>query len=114
MSESEIFESPELESEILERFDVRYFTFDFATLHLNTNNTSTSVVAIVLELVIHHSIQTGSEVNTLTVGHLVSFKDFHTKTTGSHMALRTCNSGTGSIRELFKGSKDGASLLVCT
>jgi len=36
------------------------------------------------------------------------------KTTGSHVALHVCNSGTKSGRELFKGSKDAASLLVCT
>jgi len=30
------------------------------------------------------------------------------------MALRTRNSGAESGRELFKGSKDAASFLVCT
>jgi len=30
------------------------------------------------------------------------------------MALHECNSGAESGRELFKGSKDTASLLVCT
>jgi len=36
------------------------------------------------------------------------------KTTGLHMALCTRNSGAESGRELFKGSKDVANLLVCT
>ena len=36
------------------------------------------------------------------------------KTTGSHVALCVRNSGAESGRELFKGSKDSASLLVCT
>jgi len=36
------------------------------------------------------------------------------KTTRSHMALRAHNSGAESGRELFKGSRDAASLLVCT
>ena len=36
------------------------------------------------------------------------------KTTRSHVALRARNSGAGCGRELFKGSKDLASLLVCT
>jgi len=36
------------------------------------------------------------------------------KTTGLHVALRVRNSGTESGRELLKGSKHAASLLVCT
>jgi len=36
------------------------------------------------------------------------------KTTGSHVALHKRNSGAKSGIELFKGSKDTASLLVCT
>jgi len=36
------------------------------------------------------------------------------KTTGSHVALCECNSGTESGRELFRGLKDAESLLVCT
>jgi len=42
------------------------------------------------------------------------FRAFRAKTTGSHVALHECNSGTKSGRELFKGSKDAASLLICT
>jgi len=38
----------------------------------------------------------------------------HATTTRSHVALRMRNSGAQSGRELFKGSKDSASLLVCT
>ena len=41
------------------------------------------------------------------------FRGFRTKTTGLHVALREYNSGTESGRELFKGSKDLASLVVC-
>jgi len=40
--------------------------------------------------------------------------DSRAKTTGSHMVLRARNSGAESGSELFKGSKDVASLLVCT
>jgi len=36
------------------------------------------------------------------------------KSTRSHVALRMRNSGAESGRELFKGSKDAASPLVCT
>jgi len=36
------------------------------------------------------------------------------KTSESHVALRARNSGTKSGRELFRGSKDVASLLACT
>ena len=41
------------------------------------------------------------------------FQAFCAKTAGSHMTLRKLNSGTESGRELFKGSKDSASLVVC-
>jgi len=41
------------------------------------------------------------------------FRAFRAKTTGLHMALRERNSGTERGRELFKGSKDSASLVVC-
>ena len=37
----------------------------------------------------------------------------HVKTSCSHMALRRHNPGTKCIRELFKCSKDSASLVVC-
>jgi len=37
----------------------------------------------------------------------------HARTTGSRMTLCDRNSGTKSGRELFKGSKDMASLVVC-
>jgi len=47
----------------------------------------------------------------LTFSCLVNFGDFHARTTGSRLALR--NSAAESGRELFKGSKDVASLLVC-
>jgi len=46
-----------------------------------------------------------------TLSHSASFEDFHTKTTESHLALHERNFGTGSGRELFKGSKDSESLL---
>jgi len=36
------------------------------------------------------------------------------KTAGSHVALHECNCSAESGRELFKGSKDLPSLLVCT
>ena len=44
----------------------------------------------------------------------VGIGDSRAKTTGSHVALRAPNSGAESGRELFKGSKDTASLLVYT
>ena len=44
----------------------------------------------------------------------VGIGDSRAKTTGSHVALRARNSGAESGRELFKGSKDTASLLVYT
>ena len=50
----------------------------------------------------------------VTLSCPASFGDFHIRTTGSHVALRALNSGTESGGELFKGSKDMASLLVCT
>jgi len=50
----------------------------------------------------------------LTLSHQACFKDFRAKTTRSHVALRERNSGTESGRELSKGSKDPASLLVYT
>jgi len=43
----------------------------------------------------------------------VCFKHFHAKTTGLHVALHECNSGVESGRELLKGLKDLASLVVC-
>jgi len=50
----------------------------------------------------------------LTVWRLAGFRDSRAKTTGSHVALHMCNLGAESGRELFKCSKDAASLLVCT
>ena len=50
----------------------------------------------------------------LTLQRLVGFVDFRAKTTRSHVALRERNSGAESGRELFKPSKDTASLLDCT
>jgi len=41
------------------------------------------------------------------------FQTFRAKTTRSHMALLECNSGVKRGRELFKGLKDLASLVVC-
>jgi len=41
-------------------------------------------------------------------------EDFALKKNRSHMAFRKRNSGTKSGREMFKGSKDSASLLACT
>jgi len=49
--------------------------------------------------------------NTLTSGLNQAVR---VKTTGSHVDLRTRNSGAESGRELFKGLKDAASLLVYT
>jgi len=45
---------------------------------------------------------------------VTTFGDFRDKTSGSHMALCTRNSGAESGRELFKDSKDATSRLVCT
>ena len=42
------------------------------------------------------------------------FGDFRAKTIGFHVTLRTRNSDAESGGDLFKGSKDAASLLVCT
>ena len=44
----------------------------------------------------------------LTLGRPAAFKDSCAKTTGSHMALCTNNSGAESGRELFKGSKSSS------
>jgi len=52
------------------------------------------------------------KMHSLTLCRLVGFRDSHAKTTGSHVALRTRNSGTRSGRELFKDSKDAASLQI--
>jgi len=41
------------------------------------------------------------------------FQTFRAKSSRSHMALCECNSGAESARELFKGSKDSVSLVVC-
>jgi len=43
-----------------------------------------------------------------------AFEDFRVRTTGSYVALRVRNSGANRGRELFKRSKDSASILVCT
>jgi len=51
--------------------------------------------------------------NYFTLSHHAAFGDFHSRTTGSHVALCKVNSGAESGRELFKGSKDMASLLFC-
>jgi len=42
------------------------------------------------------------------------FQGFRAKTTRLHMTLHKRNSGAESGRELFKVSKDSASLVVCT
>jgi len=47
----------------------------------------------------------------LTLCHPAAYEDSRAKTTGWHVALRTRNSDAESGRELFKGSKDVASLL---
>jgi len=54
------------------------------------------------------------EAACLTLCRLATFEDSHAKITGSHVALRMRNLSADSGRELFKGSKDAASLLVCT
>jgi len=50
---------------------------------------------------------------TFTLSHLVMFKNFEPKNR-QHVALCKRDSCAESGRELFKGSKDSASLLVCT
>jgi len=50
----------------------------------------------------------------LTLWNPAAFRDFHARTTGSHMAFRARNLGAECGRELFKGSKDTTCLLVCT
>jgi len=50
----------------------------------------------------------------LTLWRPAYFEDYRIKTTRSHVALRERNSGAKSGRELFKGSKDVVSILVCT
>jgi len=52
--------------------------------------------------------------NVSTLWHLAGFEDSRVKTTRSHVALRARNLGAESGRELFKGSKDTTSLIVCT
>jgi len=52
--------------------------------------------------------------NLSTLSCPVSFDHFRAKTIGSDVAVCECNSGAESGRELFKGSKDVVSLLVCT
>jgi len=52
--------------------------------------------------------------NILTLRCPAAFGDSHAKTTGSHVALHTFNSSAESGSELFKGSKEAASLLVYT
>jgi len=49
-----------------------------------------------------------------TLWRPAAFEDSHAKTTGLHVALPTRNSGAESGRELLKGSKDLAILLVFT
>jgi len=49
-----------------------------------------------------------------TLWCLAGFGDFGKKTTGSHVALDVHNLVAESGRELFKGSKDTASLVVHT
>jgi len=53
-------------------------------------------------------------VSDFTLSRPAAFGDFRARTTGLHVALLVCNSGAESGRELFKGSKDMGSLLVCT
>jgi len=53
-------------------------------------------------------------VSDITIWRLVLFEDFRANATGSHVDLREYNSGAESGTELFKGSKDVASLLFCT
>jgi len=54
-------------------------------------------------------------ISFLILLHLAGFKDFvPPKKNGVYMALREHSSGAESGRELFKGSKGSASLLVCT
>jgi len=60
---------------------------------------------------VHVSCPGSKDVKTLASGH---FQEFPRQITRSHMDLHTCNYGAESGRELFKGSKDAASLLVCT
>ena len=62
----------------------------------------------------HNKFLDSSKVKCLTLWHLASFENSCAKTAGSHVASCVRNLGTESGRELFKGSKDTASLLVCT
>jgi len=50
----------------------------------------------------------------LTLSRLAKIGNSRTKTTGSHVALRGNFSGLISATDPVKGSKDAASLLVCT
>jgi len=50
-------------------------------------------------------------VNTFAFGR---FQGFHTKNNGSHVPLCKRNSGAESGRQLFKGSKEAASLAAFT
>jgi len=55
-----------------------------------------------------------NRVAILTLWRPAGVGDFREKTTGSHVVLHARNSSAESSRELFKGSKDTESLLVCT
>ena len=50
----------------------------------------------------------------LTLSHLAKIWNCCAKSTGSHMALCENFSSPVSATDLIKGSKDAASLLVCT
>ena len=52
-------------------------------------------------------------VATINTFHARLIQAFRVKTACSHVALHEHNSGVESPRELFKGSKDSASLVVC-
>jgi len=79
----------------------------YASLHFQT-----CVILAVLNLQIVISVHI--PFLQLTLWYPVGFRDFCAKTTGLHVALRTRNPGAESGRELFKGSKEAATFLVCT
>ena len=60
------------------------------------------------------TVQNLSVISLLTLSCPAGFGNSHAKTAGLHVALYVCNLGAESGRELSKGSKDMASLLVCT
>jgi len=61
-----------------------------------------------------HPIRGESHIQHNTNGEVATIQAVHTKTTRSHMALHRNISGAVNTRNLFKGSKDLARLVVCS